>query len=96
MRKLLPHTLLISFLIVLVGVLWLLTRRDSSDFMVILAFVVLLTLSVSALLDLYALASGKETIGDGISRTTRRFGLYRSILSIFLGALLGHFFWPSP
>ena len=78
-----------------VGVL-LLIPRATSEFLVILAGVVLVGLGISAGLDLYAMMSGRETVGDGIRRTTRRFGLYRTGLSLFLGALLGHFFWPSP
>jgi hypothetical protein len=96
MRALVPRASVLGVSILLVIGLWFLSLHAPSDFMVILTLVVLFGLSASAALDVYALYSGSHTIGDGIQGTTRRFGLYRAGLALFLGALLGHLFWASP
>lgn len=91
-----PGFLVVSVTALLAAGLLFLPERATSEFIVILAGVVLFGLTTAAVLDGYAMLTRKNTIGDGIRRTTRRFGLYRAGISLFLGALLGHFFWPSP
>jgi hypothetical protein len=96
MTSRLPELMVIGSSALLAAALLFLPERATSEFIVLLAGVVLFGLITAAALDGYALLAGRATIGDGMRRTTRRFGLYRAGISLFLGALLGHFFWPSP
>ena len=73
-----------------------LVQRATSEFLFLLGLVALTALAVSAFLDVLAVVRGTDTIGDGIQNTTRRFGLYRAGIALFIGALLGHLFWPTP
>ncbi len=71
-------------------------KSEPQLFTWMLGVAALATLGTSAVLDSWALIRGTDTIGDGIRRSGRRFGLYRALISIALGAVLAHLFWPSP
>jgi uncharacterized membrane protein YczE len=96
MTRRLPLLMVVGVSALLAVALLYLPQLATSEFTVVLGGVVLFGLTTAAVLDGYAVLTGRDTIGDGIRRTTRRFGLYRAGISLFLGALLGHFFWPSP
>ena len=39
---------------------------------------------------------GRRTIGQRLATWSRRNPWFAAVLSIVLGALIGHFFWPTP
>ncbi len=48
------------------------------------------------LLNMFLLVLGRPTFGLWVQEWARRYVILAALLALFVGALVGHFFWPTP
>ena len=91
-----PAVLTVLVLLTVAVALVLLTVNAAAFVVLVIGLLAFLGLAFAAGFDALELVRGSDTLGDSIQRSSRRYEIYAAGAALLVGALLGHFFWPTP